>query len=235
MALILKEARLIVGEGLRDVAFLENLCRVRNIQGIQFTHCQGTGNMASFFTGHVGWTGFEKLRTLVVMGDNDADAGKSLAHIQAALRGAGLPAPNNPLEIVKRNDKPPITVIQMPFFGEDNRSTGCLETLILSVVEKTYPNNARCVDALYGCSGANGWRSRSSRDKFRLRCILNTLWEENPNSGLKEVLESSRNFIPLDHEDFNPLAEVLTNLGAWFDSGIRSWAEWKEVREVNLD
>lgn len=224
MALVIKSDTLIVGEGDRDAVFFKHLCEKRGITRFQCEHGKGIDNFPEYFLGHTGWTNFDELRALIVVADNDADAGKCIEKVQKALRGVKLPAPDNPLEWVKRDDSPKVTIIQMPFDGTPGK-LGCLETLVLQAMESTYKLQADCARQLFQCTGADKWKTRSSRDKFLLRSILTSLWEENPNSGLKECIE--HNLIPFNHPVFDPLAEVLSTLHTWFDSGIRNWHDWK--------
>jgi hypothetical protein len=225
MALAIKNERLIVGEGVRDVAFFDNLCKVHNLQGYQLEAGGGIDNYPGFFLGHQGWTKFDELRMLIVVADNDADAGKSLEKVQKALRGANLPAPQNPLEWVKRNDSPTVTIVQMPFDGAC-KTLGCLESLVLAAVKDAYPSQAACAETMAQCVGADKWRTHSSRDKFLLRSILTSVWEDNPNSGIKECLE--KRLIPLDHKAFAPLIELLTHMPIWLSSAQKSWESWKK-------
>jgi hypothetical protein len=225
MSLRIRGDLLLVGEGDRDTVFFTELCRVNEITGFQFEHAKGIHRFPEFFAGYPGWTGFDSLRALTVVADNDADAGKAFELVQRSLRGAGLPAPNRPLEWVKRDDTPKVTILQMPFDGGCSK-LGCLETLVLGAMRDAYPDAARCADQLAACTQADKWTTQSSRDKFILRSVFSSIWEDNPNCGIAQCLQTG--LVPLDHAVFQPLIELLKHLPRWLGSDNRSWGNWKE-------
>lgn len=231
MGIAIKKDRLIVGEGRRDGAFFQYLCNAHNIDSFQIEYAKGIDDFPQFFLGHSGWTRFDDLRSLVVVADNDKNAGKSLEKVQAALRSAGLPAPVSALHWVKKDNAPQVTILQMPFDGTCQK-LGCLETLVLEAMRETRKDVANCTDNLAACVGASKWKTHSARDKFALRGILSSIWEDNPNCGITEALE--KGLVPLEHAAFAPLVAFLKAAPSWLDSDVRSFSDWsaKQTKEA---
>ena len=118
----------------------------------------------------------------------------------------------------------------MPFPEVDGSNEGCLETLLIPAIARAHPNEKACVDALFKCAKIDQWKTKSSRDKLVVRCILSSSCEDNPMCGVPEWFKSSLNLIPLDDQVFSQLVEFLSAVPSWFASGTDDWEAWKASR-----
>jgi hypothetical protein len=218
--------RLLVGEGIRDSEFLEALCSNRRIKGFQCDHVDGNTTFGSLERIKI-LPGYDKLSMLIIFGDNDEAAGKSFRTIKTQLNDAGLASPAHPLQIARKNGSPPVAVVMMPFPGVDGSTEGCLETLLIPAIARAHQEQKACVDTMFRCVGADQWRTKSSRDKLIVRCVLSASCEDNPMCGHQQWYRATNTLVPLGDQIFNGIAELLTNAPAWFASGIDKWEDWK--------
>jgi hypothetical protein len=221
----LTHTRLIVGEGGRDAEFLGALCAKKGIDYFQIANVEGSSTFGSLAKLRI-LPGYDNLSALLIFGDNDEQAGKSFESIKNQLNDADLASPSKPLRIARKKDSPPVAVVMMPFTGIGGNSEGCLETLLLPAIGRAHPREIACVDALFACTGADQWKTKSSRDKLLVRCTLSVSCEANPMCGAPEWYKSRSNLIPLDDAIFNPLSRLLESVPAWFESGIDNWEDW---------
>jgi hypothetical protein len=222
---------LVLGEGRRDQLFFEKLCENRGLNHFQFEKGAGFTRYHELLKGAwSSWTGFDKLLGLIVVGDNDPNEGKTFKLIKEQLQSVDLAAPSAPLKIATKSDSPPVVVVMMPYFGDNQTPNGALESLLLPVIEKRHPHQAKCYEAMFQCvMKAQDWKSASSKDKLKVRCILSSSCEDNPMCGVEEWFKSSSNLIPLDDSTFNALAELLRKMPDWFASTIPLWTDWKRA------
>lgn len=219
---------LLLGEGRRDALFFDFLCRNNGITNIQFDKGEGYESYEKLLK--PAWsarTGFDALSGLVVVGDNDPNEGKTFRSIHNQLQRANLASPEEPLKIARKIDSPPVVIMMMPFLGGAANQVGALESVLIPVIEKTFPVATKCFASMYDCIGAEKWRSQSSKDKLKVRCILSCSCEENPMAGVESWFLSTKPLIPFDDPTFGPLVYFLGSLAAWFDSGIDRWEDWK--------
>lgn len=218
---------LIIGEGDGDAAFFRHLCQIRNIQGFQFDHADGNTDYRRTLEGIEGRTGFEKLRGILIVGDNDETPDHNFDEIRRQIGQAKLPQPDEPLHFVKRqNLQFAIAVLMVPFPRINHTSHGCLESMLLQSAEQHLAPQALCLNTYCGCVETAGW-PLTSRDKMRLRCLISASYRDDPNSGIPQALLPQRNLIPLEHPYFNEIAGLLGHFGSWIASDYRSYEEWK--------
>jgi len=152
-------------------------------------------------------------KLLLVVGDNDDKAQLKFDNIRKALKKAKVPAPNNPLEVLKwTTDDLRVAIMMLPFDNAFNSTKGCLETLLLESAQSKNPANASCIPAFEACVGANAWPNDSHIDKFRLRALLASLFKDDPNFGLQYALNPKYDVIPLNHNAFDGIVDYLKNL-----------------------
>jgi hypothetical protein len=219
---------LLLGEGKRDRLFFEFLCRNRGITDIQFDEGQGFQSYERLLKS--AWsarTGFDALKGLIIVGDNDPNENKTFLSIRDQLKAAKLASPTEPLQIAHKKESPPVVIVMMPFFGAEDRVEGALESMLIPVIENTYPRATACFNSMFECVGAGNWKSASSKDKLKVRCILSCSCEENPMAGVEKWFESSSNLIPFSDPNFKPIIDLLDSIPVWFESGVERWADWK--------
>lgn len=217
---------LIVGEGGRDYEFLTALCAKHQIEGnFQISAVDGntTFNQISRLTI---LPGYDSLPGILLFGDNDEKANKSFKIIKDQLNDINFPSPAMPMRIARKDKHPPLAVAMMPFPDVDGEAEGCLETLLLPAIARAHPDEKACVDALVKCAKIDEWKTKSSRDKLRVRSILSMSCESNPMCGINEWYKSSANLIPLNDPVFSRLVEFLRRVPAWFASGENDWNTW---------
>jgi hypothetical protein len=198
----------LVGEGKGDSAFFQHLCDVRGVTGFQIEQSGGTGHFQSYLSGLVSRTNFDRLKALLVVGDNDETPTDSFNQIRSYLKKAKLPVPSEAFK-VKRNhpEELAVVVLMIPFTKAGGATRGCLETVLLPAIEAHRPAVKACVDSYQTCLAAN-W-TKNKTDKFRVRCSIAAMWPADPNFGLQFALEPARDMIPLTHPAFNEVVEFL--------------------------
>lgn len=212
---------LVLGEGPHDRAFFRALMRARHIGGYQ-TVCpndlgiEGGGNTRwkEALNALVGTTGFETLRGLVIVADNDDNPNDAFTNVQQALHGAAeftgppyrkFPVPNNPLDI--QDGPPAVSVVMMPGTGV----RGCLENLTADVAYNAASAAIRtCVDDYCSCAGFNGL-SESKKSKARLRSLIACGHHANPEISSAKVWNDCPGVIPLNDHRFTSIADHLTS------------------------
>jgi hypothetical protein len=215
----------IVGEGAGDAMFFNHLCAVHAIPGFQCLDAGGTGNFEQYLKDLPALTGFLKnCKILVIVGDNDDTPDDRFKEIRLAVKRASthlgrrspsivLPVPDNPFQIVKYTTSDLRVVIAMlPFDANENRTKGCLETLLLQSASAKNPGIAACVPAFGTCIGVEGWPNGSHVDKFKLRAILAAAFPHDPNFGLQYALNPAHDVIPLTHIALDPIVRFLKAL-----------------------
>lgn len=218
---------LIVGEGDGDESFFRYLCGARNIPGFQFEHASGKDDFENFVRGLSGRTGIEKLKAMLIVGDNDETPDANFMNIARQIGRARHPQPQNPLWRTQRADiSYSFAILMLPLPRISNSSHGCLESMLLQAAEPNLRTQTACLDAYCDCIGVRGWR-RTDHDKMRLRCLMSASYSDDPNAGIQHCLKPDRNLIPLTHEYFNEVAHLLSNFGAWMSSNHVSWDDWK--------
>jgi len=204
---------LVVAEGNGDKQFIENLCAVRGIGGFQIEEARGNAKFETHLKGLRDRTGFDNLRLLVVIGDNDDTPGDRFNHIRKSLKAAALPQPNDPFTPVKR-DNLTVIIIMLPYtYAAASRTVakGCLDTVLLPYIENRHGAVLPCVETYHTCVGKAD-RTKNQNDKFRLRCFIAALFREDPNLALSWVTSPGKNLIDLNDQYFTEFAQYLMEL-----------------------
>jgi len=197
---------LIVGEGEGDSAFFRHLLANRGIAGFQAEDAGGSGNFRNHLQGLNIRSGINRLRALIVVGDNEETPDDCFKRIRSHLKKADLPVPNNPLELAPRTTGFPVAVMMIPF----DKARGALESLLLKAATDHLVVPARCVGNYCQCINTSTWPKTAS-DKMRLRCMIAAAWPEDPNIGLQWALSPDRKLIPLNHPCFDEVAQWLSD------------------------
>jgi uncharacterized protein DUF3226 len=215
----------IVGEGAGDAMFFNHLCTVNSIAGYQCLDAGGTGKFEQYLKDLPALSGFRRhCKVLVIVGDNDDSPDDKLKEVRLAVKRASthlgrlsppfvLPVPENSFQIAKYTTSDLRVVIMMlPFDAHENRTKGCLETLLLESAAAKNPAIAACVPAFGTCIGVQGWANGSHVDKFKLRAILAAKFPQDPNFALQYALDPAHDVIPLNHAAFDPIVDFLKGL-----------------------
>jgi hypothetical protein len=204
----LTEEYLIVGEGKSDVEFLRNLCDVRGIKGFQIEDARGKDNFKELPAGLKDATGFDKVRAILVVGDNDNDPSSSFETIRKYLMYAKLPCPDAPLQVARVRPSPlAVAVMMLPHSAPGQPQQGCLETVLLKYVEGAHVDLANCISEFRKCT--NRPRTGNEDDKFTMRCFVAALHATDPNLSMAFVTSSSKGLIDLTDQCFDRIGLFL--------------------------
>jgi uncharacterized protein DUF3226 len=208
------EQYVIVGEGAGDAAFFSHLCATHHIGGFQSLDAGGESKFEQYIKDLRTMTGFKRnCKLLLVVGDNDDEPDKNFKRVRRSVQRARVPVPDKPLEVIKwTNDDLRVAIMMMPFDNDRKSIRGCLETLLLESAKAKHPAVAGCVAPFETCVGANTWANGSHIDKFRLRAILASVFQDDPNFGLQYALDPKYDAIPLNHDAFSGIVNYLTAL-----------------------
>jgi hypothetical protein len=206
---------LIVGEGTGDASLIGHLTENRGIDGFQIEDAGGSSKFQAFIAGLAALKGIARLKALIVVADSDAGADTSFKHIRTQMKAARIPYPQTPYTFaIQPNMGTYATyVLMIPFsIGPPiTANTGALETLLLPSAEEHFSSHIRCLDSWCACLQMDGW-SKTSRDKARLRSLLAAAHPEDPNISLRLAVIPNKDLIPLGHQCFDALADLLRSL-----------------------
>jgi hypothetical protein len=218
----------VLGEGERDRSFLDYLCQNRQIAGLTLGYVGGNGGFRKYLDGMFAGQRFSECNSILLVSDNDESAADSFKEIKDQLNAIGFPSPSHPLEIAKKHDYPSIGILMLPHPASANDTRGCLETLLIQAMTSAHPMQAACVDQIAACVGIASWPKKNSQDKFRVRCLVSSVWSDDPMYGLNLCFPPDKNIIPLGHVVFDEIALVLRHFQAWSGSNTKSWADWRK-------
>jgi|LakMenEpi03Aug12_release.lakeMendotaPanAssembly.Ray.scaffolds.fasta_scaffold246895_1 hypothetical protein len=214
-------ARFVLCEGNEDAALVRALAASvpRNIKSLNVSPVndlcrkQGKDGFEDAIIGSDALTGFDGVNSVVIISDNDDDPNKSFSAVRAKLKKAIDDAS------VQRQwalpDAPEILVAGSPsvsiwMWPSANRP-GCLETVLWDIIQRKYPEKAKCVEAAIGCAGADLW-SISKRDKAKVRCFMSLAAKKNPAMTLSHAWRDNKELFPVDSIEFTPIAQFLSAL-----------------------
>jgi hypothetical protein len=221
---------IVLGEGLRDKKFLEELCNSRGIFGYVMSEVESNANFGTYIRGISTQPRFmQDCRAILIVSDNDESPADSFKLIKTQLNHIGFPSPARPLEIAKKKDMPSVGVVMLPYPPVNGMPEGCLETLLIPAMEFANGAQAVCVDQLLTCINSAAWPKKSSRDKAKVRCLISAVWSDDPMKGLQYCFSADKGLIPLGHTAFDGIADILRNFPAWSASEHKSWADWKQA------
>jgi len=207
----LSEDYLVVGEGGGDAAFIRNLCEVRKIGGIQIEDVRGNANFEDFLGGLRDRTGFERVKGILIVSDNDDKPDDNFKRIRSLLKNTKFPYEEAPLKFARHNKNSfAISVMMLPFTLAGGATRGCLETVLLQAMEPANPELAKCVDEYRAC--IPGGRTKNEEDKFRMRSFIAALHREDPNLSLSFATSVKKGLVNLNHTCFDEIADILKKL-----------------------
>jgi hypothetical protein len=207
---------LVVGEGAGEAELVRQILDRRYGESHPWFVDDAGGNtkFSRYLSGLAARTGGARLRAIVIVADCDDGPEKSFKEVRKQIKTAALPCPNEPFRFARRRnqeDNPATYVLMLPFGPGPKSTKGALETLLLPAVRAKFPDLDVCLEPWRECAQKGRW-STTHRDKFLLRSLLAAAHPSDPNYGIQYALKPSSGLIPIDHECFHPLTELLESL-----------------------
>lgn len=208
---IFTQSKIVVCEGVSDCRFLTVLLERRGINGFQLVQPakskDGFENRLRTF--RIDHDEFTKLRTILLVSDNDDDPRSSFENIMKQVRRAkNYPVPIKPLEIAKAKNEPHIVIVMLPW----SDIPGGMETLVLESISAKELKIRECLNAYLACTLASSW-SANKQSKMLLGCMIAAICEGNPVGSLSYLWNRENNLSELlDHQCFNRLVDFLSSL-----------------------
>lgn len=204
---------LVVGEGTGDASFIGYLCRSRNISGFQVEDARGESKFVSHIKGLKSRRGYERLKAVLIVSDNDESPEASFTKIRNYLKDAKVPSPEAELTVARWTREGLAFVVMMIPHVDGKPVRGCLETLLLQSIEENQPALKACIDEFQTCMAAA--RTKNQTDKLRLRCFVAAMYAADPNLALSFVVSPTKALVDLNHSCFNEIATFLTDFPAF--------------------
>lgn len=212
------ELRFILCEGFEDAALARGLIGTtsRHLPAFDVSpipDLAGAAGKEGFehaFIGSDAISGFENIVDVIVVADNDSNAPKSFNAVRTQLIKAkdegnlkhNWAIPDYPG--VRTIGQPSVSIWMWPAPGD----VGCLETVLWSLIQAKYPNEAACVEAAIKCSGANAWPI-GKLDKAKVRCFISIVCKRNPAITLGNIWRDLPMIFPLTSSAFNQFSKFL--------------------------
>jgi hypothetical protein len=209
------ERFLILCEGVSDNKFFTRLLEVKGINGFQVTNpAKGRAGMGTRLRAIRLNEGFDKVSAILVVSDNNGNAGSSFAEVRSQiLQAKHYRAPSAPLKPAKIASEPAIVVVMLPWQDE----LGCLETMIVQAASDKWADIRTCLGEYLKCTPANAW-GISKQSKMLVQCMVAAICKDDPNCSLT-YLWSKPDFIELlGHASFNQLAGFLASFPEWLEA-----------------
>lgn len=198
-------SKLLLVEGRDGCNFFEALlCNLHLESLVEIRDYGGVNELRPYLFTLPAITGYKQVVSLGVVRDAEhngaSKADDAFRSVRDALRDAGLPAPEKPVQKVPGN--PTVAVFILP----DCEHPGMLETLCLDSVSATFPLS--CVDAYLQCLQEKGLPLPRNMDKARLHAYLAGMPELLPQLGLA----ARAGYFPWDSPVFDSVTEFLKAL-----------------------
>jgi hypothetical protein len=214
------KSRVILAEGEEDATVVRVLLsaypELTNFDVSPNIDVGGVGGNSGFYKAVVtsdAMPTFEPVTHVVLIADNDdpaASFGAICAQIERArsegnlTRNWGRPATPG----VSAAGDPSVSVWMWP---ASNAQPGCLETLLWRIVERKYPNVAKCVRDACTCADVDRW-SAGKLDKARIRCFVALAVERNPAISLSLLRRDAPDIIPIKSRVLRPFLQFLRSI-----------------------
>jgi hypothetical protein len=194
----------LVVEGPDDRFFFIALLSNLKLSDVQIQEMKGKPNLASEVKALASKPGFHTVTALGVVRDSDENPTGAFKSVHDALEKAGLPAPNECLEIC--GESPRVAVILMPSAGEP----GELEDLLLQSVAEDAAKP--CVDGYFDCLSEQGVTAVRHENKRKVQVFIAS---RNCPSHVRLPGEAAAAGVwPWDSPAFDDVKRFLTSLFA---------------------
>jgi hypothetical protein len=206
------EERFILCEGDDDKFFLEALISQRNLPRFQVRHAAecnkrkagGRGGFIHALDGFGPISGFDRVRGVLLVTDNDFPIPKAFRELQKIFKALKYPQLTTPTDVATIVGKPGALL-----FIPDPQTQGDLETLCWPAVLAKWPSAQTCVPAFLKCTGADQWNKVSSINKATVRSAIVGHYEEDPYNTLGLLFK--RGILSTAHSCFDAVAKFLTD------------------------
>lgn len=200
-----KQPHILLVEGINDAIVFDELLRALQLDSVQIIDSAGKDNFSNALSQIAKNTNdfrLQKVKSIGVIGDADADARIARRDICQALYSVGLSRDAEELEVVP--GKPEARILILP--GNDD--PGALETVCLESVQDD--PHMRCVEEFSVCVESKWGTSPVSKfDKMKAHAFLATRYD-NPELRLGEAAREG--IWPFDHETFDGIKIFLKKL-----------------------
>lgn len=210
----IQSPRVILCEGSGDKNVFQALLAARNLPNFYVTHPRevtdpgGRTGFTSRLRGLRLQPGFDDVTGIIVVTDSDDDPNGSFQQVRTLIHEAGYRAPNQPSVYVA--GPPAVCVRLVP----NANQVGQLETLCLSAIQGTWPNQYQCSEDYAQCTGVQNWQ-RNKKEKAKLRALIAHICRTDPNTSLSHLWHDGREeVVPLGHAAFNDLVAFLGGFDA---------------------
>ena len=208
----IKEPRLILCEGQGDASFIRHLIKERNLPPFDilypaqpYTETGGVNGFREMLEALSLFHGFRTLKGILVLSDNDDNPANAFRSVSEQISSAeGYKAPSQPLEVVRTGSVLPLVVVMLPW----KDLPGNLEQLCLISSCESYPAIRACLDEYVTCTDVNKW-GPTKQSKMKMRCMLSSTCNSDPNTSLVYAWSRVENLIPLNHGCFDQIADFL--------------------------
>ena len=195
----IEKPKLLLVEGIDEVRLFGALAKDIGAEDVQIRDYQGKGNLRRFLGVLPQIPGYSDLESIGVTRDADENSDSAAKRVRDALRAAGFPVPDSPLESTDDGR------ISVRYLIIPHGETGALEDVCLASVAED-PAMA-CVESYFGCierSELDGPRA-TWMSKAKVHAFLSS--RENPALRLGEA--AARGVWSFDAPAFDPLKSVL--------------------------
>jgi hypothetical protein len=204
-------SRLIVVEGVTDQSVFEAIFKAHGLTDMQAFAAvvHGRGGGWSFFGEFLGILatspGFDKVKLIVMVGDNDTN--ESFKNVTDQIHSAHYSRPKAVKEIAHTHNKPNIVVLMVPV-----DRNGCIESLCYEAAREKWPDLIDPLQRFESEMPARNW-TENKKVKMRTQCLLAATCKPKPDIAIKDLWQKGAEYaLPVDGPAFAPIAAFLKSL-----------------------
>lgn len=218
--------RLLICEGKEEKALVSQMISEGLVEDIDLfalgdaSHAGGIGALADNLDALPALSGFHRISSIGVFVDNDSEPADAFSGVRRALQSVHndvesglhgrLSIPNQP---AVKDASGPISV--HTFFSPGRDRNGCLETLLLEVLQNICAAKLTCVEELVMCSGIRGenpaWAEQKI-DKAKMRAALAIIYRKNPAVTLAMLWRNDPNVLPVSNPLLQPVVDFINQI-----------------------
>ena len=191
-------------EGPADVSLVRRVIERENLEGFSVRYAKGYERFSQRVSGLKVSRDWRKLRSLLIIGDNDTDPLSRWQNAHDALTSEGLPAPDNHGEIV--GGIVSTGIFMLPRANAD----GTLETLLVEAILREHPLLESCLQQLDECpvTECDQWDA-VKRAKMQFQTAVAITCRDDPSASARYIWSKTHNPVPIASPVFDELAQFL--------------------------